>query len=495
MPNHWGKLQTLGLVGLLLLHFACATQQRTAQTAAKPEMETGAAAYAPAILAHWSQIVRDPVAAPGTWPLVIVARFVVDGAGADCGDFEMQPVPVGASGATRASTRSVTADPAFPITVCQLEMNDDWNQGTLLAQGDPTVLATFPGPHRVGRIHPGELVAVGIGDTGCRASDCDADGGVNVRFKNVIGEVLTAVPAPDFVLHVGDYRYYEENSEPDSWDKWKMDFFAPAQPLLNVAPVAFVRGNHEQCTGDEGYWYGVRFFQFFEPTTSEQVASCDEGTPNLLSTWAFDVGVYDTSDMEPWSKQRIVMIDDSPDSKNFPSSRWPQVVSEISANFADALAAGQGARDVWWLTHKPLWNYPNQYANPATQTAVFEALGNHGSIDYTLCDQGQCTPRAILSGHAHNYQQTDFGNVDWPIQYVLGHGGVQPLTGTDASGLEYDYSVPSAFGSETYAGDTTAVFNQNGFLRLTRSPSSLTTPSGWIVEDCLLGKTCVKVSP
>lgn len=488
MTRRWGRLQGLSLAALLALHLGCATQQRTVETAAEPTA-------APAVLAHWSQIVANPLATQSTAPLKLMARFVVDGAGAECTDFEIHPVPANATSPAAVGTRTVAADPAFPITVCQFEMFSDWDHGTLHATGDPTVLATFPGPHRVGRIHSGELVVVGIGDTGCRESDCDADHGVNVRFEKVVSEALAAVPEPDFVFHVGDFRYYEENDEPDSWAKWQMDFFTPAQPLLDKAPVALIRGNHEQCTGDEGYWYGVRFFQFFEPTTSDQVASCDDGTTSFLPTWYFDVGVQASGGMEAWSKQRIVMIDDSPDSKNFPESEWPQVVSELTRNYGDALTAGQGAGDVWWLSHKPLWNYPNQYANTGTQTAVLTALGNQGSVDTTLCDQGECSPRGMFSGHAHNYQQIDFGNVDWPIQYVLGHGGVQPLTGTDETDSEYEYSIPSPFGSETYEGDTTVIFNQNGFFRLTRSRSSLSTPSGWIVENCLLGEACVRVSP
>lgn len=479
-------LAALGLAGSLLLQLACAT--------ARPDERPAAAAPDASVLAHWSQFVAHPRTTVDSAPIKLVARFIVDGDGPGCGRFRLQPEPRHAEPPQPATTRSVAADPAFPITVCQFEMYAGWDRATLHREGDPTPLASFPGPHRVGRIHEGEVVAIGIGDTGCRTSDCDADQGVNRRFEEVVAKVLKTVPEPDLVLHVGDYRYYDENG-PDSWANWQKDFFTPAQPLLDRAPVAFIRGNHEECDGDEGFWYGTRFFQFFEPTPSAEVASCEKGTASLMPTWAFDVGVRDGGKIAPWSRQRMVMIDDSPDEKNFSSAAWPGIVEQLVDRFETALELGASAGDVWWLSHKPMWNNPDEYPNPGTQIAVLEALGNQPGepIDSTPCRGGSCNPRAMLAGHAHDFQLSVFDDGDWPIQLVLGHGGVRPLEGTDITGQAYAFSTPSPPFGESFEAHTTVVYDQNGFLKLTRSRKSLSTPSGWNVENCLLGEPCVEV--
>ena len=47
---------------------------------------------------------------------------------------------------------------------------------------------------------------------------------------------------------------------------------------------------------------------------------------------------------------------------------------------------------------------------------------------------------------------------------------------------------------DTYPGSFDAIYNENGFLTLTRNQSSLTTQSGWKIENCLVGQLCQEVS-
>ena len=444
------------------------------------------------VLAHWSQIVGNSRSSKDVLPLKLMARFVVSGSGQSCGDFTLvpesedgQPTP-----STAAMTRSVSQpDSAFDITVCQFEMFADWQSATLYQKGRKGALATFPGPYQVGRQNDDEIVAIGLGDTGCRSSDCDSDQGVNTRFMQVVQDILGQPDTPDFVLHVGDYRYYKEIDEPDSWHRWYMEFFRPGQPLLNKTPVAFIRGNHEECNGGEGYWYGTRWYQFFEPTTSAQVTSCDKGSASLHDPWAFDVAAKTKTGSARWP-HRIVMVDNSPDPKNFDD--FDSVIDEMSANFKSALALSKG-KDSWWAMHKPLWSYPNRYASVGTERALLNALDNRNGTAKTLCENAQCNPRAIMAGHAHMYQLVDFSDHSWPIQYVLGHGGVRPLTGQDKVHVPYPFLMPG--GNSTFQGYISLIYNQNGFFKWTRNDNSLGTPSGWITENCLLHQSCTVVSP
>lgn len=446
----------------------------------------------PHVLAHWSQIVGNSSSTQDVLPLQLMARFIVEGSGQSCSAFALTPSSYLATPTppTAATTRSVTpADTAFAITVCQFEMYADWMHADLTAQGQTQVLATFPGPYTIGRKNKDQLVAFGIGDTGCRASDCDAYQGVNVAFKHVVEAMVNEKVAPDFAVHVGDYRYYHETTAPDAWYKWYMEFFRPAQPLLDTTPIALIRGNHEECDGNEGYWYGTRWYQFFEPTTSAQVTSCPAGTARLDPPWAFDVGVKTDSNTVHWP-QRLVMVDNSPDRWNY--TNFDSVVTHMGTNFQTALTLSAG-HDTWWLMHKPLWSYPNRYASTGTQNALLEALGDTQNISQTLCPNATCNPQAVMAGHVHMYQQVDFHDLDWPIQYILGHGGVRPLTGSNKTNASYPFATPD--GQHTFTGTINLIYGQNGFLKWTRSLNSLHTPSGWLAENCLLGQSCVVVSP
>ena len=287
------------------------------------------------------------------------------------------------------------------------------------------------------------MVGIGLGDTGCRASDCQADNQKNTRFANVIQEVLAQAPTPDFVVHVGDYRYYNENLETDAWWKWNIEFFRPAQPLLDVAPIALSRGNHEECDGEEGYWYGERWYQFFEATTSDAVTPCPSGGLALNPTWSFDVALK-TMATSATLPHRVVMIGNSPDPKNFgcqhysPTSssceQFHGVVEKMAEHFSLAIeqsaafAANYSDSSVWWAMHKPLWNYPNKYASGGTEDAMAMALGNapNQKISKTLCPRGKCLPSAIMAGHAHMYQRSVFDPVTWPPQYVLATAASPP---------------------------------------------------------------------
>jgi len=450
------------------------------------------------VLAHWSQIIGNDNSTLDldAMPLKLVARFILQGSGQKCTEYSLKPIsknghPTSAKPATERALP--TQDASFDITVCQFEMFADWESADLIKNVTSKSVGNFPGPYNIGRKNNDEIVAIGFGDTGTRSRDIVR--GTNVGFTKVVADMLKSVPNPDFAIHVGDFRYIDEGLAPDSWQKWKIDFFDPAQALLDEVPVAFSRGNHEQCVLDDGstYWYGTHWFLFFEPTTSDQVSPCPENTASLMDPWYFDVA--NKSETLPKLKQRLIMIDNS--------SEGNDVVQTETKNFKTAMSLST-TMDTWWVLHKPIWENNDKYENIYTQQGLFQAMAGTNCPDTQLCKNGVCQPRAFMSGHSHMYQRVDFDNKIWPVQYVLGHGGVAPLSGSDASQSHIfkspcitDDNGPSLSNCtcmNKYSGTFDAIYNQNGFLTLTRNKNSLTTQSGWKIENCLVGKVCQEVS-
>lgn len=129
-----------------------------------------------------------------------------------------------------------------------------------------TATARLPGWKYEGSDSAFDSIVV-IGDTGCRMTwynrqPCrDKEEWPFARIAK-----LAARRNPDLVLHVGDY-HYREAACPDSelacegspwgdvWEVWRDDFFEPAQPLLNAAPLIALRGNHENCSRGGAGWF------------------------------------------------------------------------------------------------------------------------------------------------------------------------------------------------------------------------------------------------
>jgi hypothetical protein len=156
-------------------------------------------------------------------------------------------------------TRSASADSKpsdFPVRTCEKAIPADTVHATI---GE----LSLPLPKKeVDRI-------VVIGDTGCRLKKSDnAYQACNDPDRYPFAKVAAAAAnwKPDLVVHVGDYEY-RENKCPDNnpgcagspwgygWDTWQADFFKPGAALLQAAPWAMVRGNHESCSrAGQGWW-------------------------------------------------------------------------------------------------------------------------------------------------------------------------------------------------------------------------------------------------
>ena len=226
----------------------------------------------PNVLAAYSVLAAAP-----DGDTVALARVVVD-AGQGC------PGLVTEAGTVVMTVRG-NPDPArFPVVVC--EAVQPFGTAAQVEGAAIALPAVTRSPVRI---------AV-VGDTGCGTwQDC-ADPAA-WPFARLAEQA--AGTGPDLVIHVGDYvyrgtpgtievngvkrgtynagnyaledeycqlrdPYVSQNgagsSLPDSWEAWRVDFFAPAAPLLSRAPWVAARGNHELCSRAGPGW-----FYFLDP--------------------------------------------------------------------------------------------------------------------------------------------------------------------------------------------------------------------------------------
>lgn len=460
------------------------------------------------ILAHWSQIIGNSNDGKDKLALKIVARFVINDT-QHCKDFIIEPEAANESAKpiipTSRNFAETEAD--FKVKLCQFEMGSNWKSAKLFKTGKTINLATFPGPYQVGRRHQDSLQIVGIGDTGCRRKNCE--GKKNEAFRKVIKDIIEKTPNPDFAVHVGDYRYYEGKDFNDAWEEWVLEFFGPAQPLLNTTPIVFTRGNHEQCKGKDKVkdkpkpdQYGKRWYQFFEPTTAAEIHSCLPETASIGEPWYFDVAVKKTTDGQLGKQHRLVMIDNSSDETHYNKTYYTEkILPTMTKNFKQALAWSDG-HATWWMMHKPLWYYPKKgkeekaNKNKETKLALFKALTDMNRLEKGICDTEPCNIDAILSGHLHMYQFVEFPKAHWPDQYVLGHGGVDMKIKPKKNGVlekkTLGFVIPKSQTGKPelgpYEADIELIYKKSGFLVWTYTKSTEQNPSGWSAINCLEGE-------
>lgn len=307
---------------------------------------------------------------------------------------------------------------------------DMWKPGA--SNGKKIIVA---GPDWIGR--SGSLITITLGDTGCRGGHrqtCDTwQGSTSWPFAKLAQ--LAAERQPDLVIHVGDYRYFEENQiTDDSWTLWQKDFFPLAQPLLLAAPWAFARGNHEGCPTGAALQYGVGYFQFFG---QEDLVNCanltgkplklDTAAPIYRSPWYFDIAPMGGAASDT---HRFVMIDANDYEGSIGVSQ-----TQAQAHFEDAIAiTGAGPALNWWVWHSPAvqrinW-HQQPFGDPTLRSALLAAAGAGKSDGARFCYHATapaCRPSLFLLGHQHLYQDVSFpkaGNTIFPKSVIVGHGGV-----------------------------------------------------------------------
>lgn len=187
-----------------------------------------------------------------------------------------------------------------------------------------------------------------VGDTGCRMK---AGSALDMGFQNCgdpddweFAKVAQRVAEwqPDLIIYLGDYIYREQecpescgncrgspfNSPGTRMDTWDVEFFEPATPMLEAAPLVFVRGDHEQCERA-----GRGYFRFLDPFGMRTCT--DFSAPYTLDFDGLQLVVMDTVQAEDTSLSPDVVID-----------RYAQHFER-----AGELATGH----TWLISHRPIW--------------------------------------------------------------------------------------------------------------------------------------------
>lgn len=287
----------------------------------------------------------------------------------------------------------------FPITVCQKTVQHTVQKASI--EGVPIVLPK----KEINKI-------VLLGDTGCRMKtgvtpqDCND---INHWPFSLISK-NAAKFKPDLVIHVGDYLYRESMGTPhgDNWITWQADLFKPMNPLLKVAPLIFVRGNHESCE------------------------RAGEGWTRLLDPFNFK-HCYNHSPIYPieiGGDTRLYVMD-SANANDFVA---PANEVEVFENYLQNVEKST-AKHTWLISHKPFWFVFDE--DEVTQTYQNHILS---TLETAWDNVNPQNLDVIISGHIHRMQTLNFAK-ERPPQVIVGAGGTSldgQLDRTDLKGLVSD---------------------------------------------------------
>lgn len=400
-------MQNAGAVALLIIAVGAGSAALPAQAAAS---SSAIAAYS--------------IAAPiSTAPSGLVARAIV-AAGVDCPTLDVTSVGGAARSITmRERPRPDRTSPAFDsLTVCS----------SVMPRG--SVSASIEGRPIPARMPARTTRLALMGDSGCRITawevqDCaDPDEWPLARIATEI-----AKERPDAIIMNGDYFYREApcpaadqalcGSSPspvtgmpftDSAYGWLADVFVPMAPMLSVAPLIAIRGNHEACyRGGNGYFY------FLDPRegTSNACAPVDvNGTltaaPTLPSdTYAIDLPVAAGRTL------RLAVVD-SAGGNDSAVDAYAAILRPAYAKAA-ALTTPRTGRESWLVTHRPIFGIlPTVFATPGQPFSQWSSY-DQGAAAYGLLDSYDM----IFSSHQHLAQAVQLPGL--PGQLILGNAGTE----------------------------------------------------------------------
>ncbi len=329
-------------------------------------------------------------------------------------------------------------DTNFPVTVCDAALP----QGTR----DVSVFDTQL------KLPPAKLErVVVIGDTGCRLKG-DKVQSCNDPAQFPLAQIAenAAKTNPQLVIHVGDYHYRESpcivdkadcagSPYGDNWAAWNADLFTPARSLLQAAPWAIVRGNHEDCARA-----GNGYFRLLDPRPLP--ASCQTYTdPYAIEYVEPRLLVMDNSAVNDYEIQPDQLA------AYKPQLEW------MNANAGD---------NAWWLQHDPMY----VFGHAGEKDSKEQLFQDQPTLQQAINNQYASGVQAFISGHIHLFEVLSFGQ-GRPPQLVVGNGGTSldtqvstPLTGMEIAGMKVGYGVNYAqFGFVTMerAGDKWALGVKN----------------------------------
>ncbi|MDB1135432.1 metallophosphoesterase [Candidatus Anaplasma sp. TIGMIC] len=304
-----------------------------------------------------------------------------------------------------------------------------------------------------------------IGDTGCRVTQTHLQN-CKSRSEWPLRDVLQGVAASgsDFVVHVGDYVYREEECSDDSkcdkgiyGDKsatWAMDLLEPLQTISDKLPFVFVRGNHEDCSRAHSGWF--RYIDAFPMPAIGQ--KCEDVT----SPWLISLSRWNMGGDEFYVMDSASTPDEVTKEHNVDIAHYREM---FSSGFG---GVGEVSR-LWLLTHKPLWAYSSRMGKPYYGD-FFQVLALGPAVMQRFT--------GVISGHVHAGQLLQ---VSVPDGSVLSDGGsvrhqasghiIQVISGNAGSSL-YSVGDNSSFAVGGYTVSDVRSVSGFGFCTLTIPPPS-----------------------
>ncbi len=195
------------------------------------------------------------------------------------------------------------------------------------------------------------------------------------------------------------------------WFFFKEEFFKPAEVLLDLAPMIYIRGNHESCTK-----MGIAWQLFFSPQKYQN--ECVEKSPAYKINFSnLNFLIMDTAKIaigQNYSKEKL---------------------DQLKQEFMEAKKQLNGPD--WLLTHRPIIG-----VNKLNEQEIFprflnffmlsEAFGNDLTISFPLA----------ISGHLHTsaYLQRDKDKFN---QFIVGNSGATLLK---ANNKIYNYKGSTKHG-------------------------------------------------
>lgn len=278
-------------------------------------------------------------------------------------------------------------------------------------------------------------------DSGCRIDDSRVQScnDPNEWPLQQIAENIVAAK-PDLILDPGDYVYREIACPEKYMDRcagtlgpaagfpfsetdlgWVQEFFDPVQAIFPVAPIAFLRGNHEDCGRAGNGWF--LFLDVFPDsmTTCDPVvteAGLKTPPPQTTPAWTFEVPVT------PGRTLRMAMVD-SAYGTDREVTPW---VEEQRKSYQQAyeLSAPRPGVETWMQTHRPVFGMVSMNLMPKNNPLVDPWTSDGQMVaSYGLLDRYDL----LISSHLHLAQVIQVPGQ--PASIVVGNGGalVEPATG------------------------------------------------------------------
>jgi hypothetical protein len=346
-----------------------------------------------------------------------VVRAIINGSG-DCSSLQLVW-----TGQARPTSMTVHADPtgAFTDRVCQAPLP--------VGVTDPMVTGPNVKALAVG-VRPTTITSVALlGDTGCANT---ASTNTNKKKKSKMqtcsapdwpfGQIAQSIrlERPDLIIHLGDIFYRTSTCPAGCSNGIDQDFFQQAEPMLAVAPLVMVRGNHEEYGkhGDCVGWF--RYFAFTDPGPT----SCTTAPPTSGQDCPQGQQFTQPYKIMLNPQLALVVLDTSaaPDDPMKGTPEWKLYIGCYTdeLRYANTLATQQPA--AWLISHVPLWYVADKGVRSEGGPEIIEqALLAAGGPSANL--------RMIISGHLHQFEYLSFKQEyngspkAVPAQLILGNGG------------------------------------------------------------------------